>query len=498
MIKISLPASNTGIYATFREHLVGPFSPNEIISGEEISSRSAYDSLQQSKGVYHENTVDHREVTTELTFDGTASAVTPTPTSNRPYCISAKLKINNSMTTTTKEINCGIADGNVHYTITPDGSNEYRKYRYLEGAGTNVVTAYLYSIHTTGMITECLIVKHTCIRVDKGTLYFLVHKESHKIAYYADLVPPREISAMTLKSLIADSPVVSSNMSGTGDSWTTTAYVPQTVPIASPSMALLYINSLVGRALKDNPLLPIHFGDLAHEASKDTQSNTVNMIAFLRDLRRPLEMIPKLRNLKSLKGLSNNYLSVEYGLLPTIDDIKSIVRSLKSAKPYYDSHGFATYGASKTQEVTVGSTDYSLLQRIKLAVGKDDTLTKGIVNRVEDMGFLLDLETIWDLIPYSFVVDWLVDVGDLLARIDSTNRIDRLNIKYATMSLKHVSTIHVKSSSYFPYYGTIDVVHYQRWATVNCPVPPLSLQPSFQDFNHWLESAALIVQRKAK
>jgi hypothetical protein len=247
---------------------------------------------------------------------------------------------------------------------------------------------------------------------------------------------------------------------------------------------------------KDFPVKGMDYGDLANEASSQVNANNVNMIAFLKDLRHPTELIPKLRNLRNLKTMADNYLTVEYGWLPTISDLQTIVEAFKKQKPYLDKNGFATYSAGFSDKRSIEDIDYCLEQHIKLGIDDYDSSAKALVGFVDSMGFLPTLQNAWDLIPYSFVLDWFINVGDFLARLDGQDRLRRLNIRYTTSSRKTTVVRNYTPSIGSPLSGSVELVHYHRWTSDQCPVPPLSLSTSFQDFNHWLESTALLIQRR--
>lgn len=243
------------------------------------------------------------------------------------------------------------------------------------------------------------------------------------------------------------------------------------------------------------PIEDKNYGDLAQDAAEKVDRNNVNMIAFLRDLRHPTEMIPKLKKLKSLKGLAGNYLSVEYGILPTISDLENIVAAIKKRKPYLDKNGFSTYSAGYTKSISDGDFTHTLEQHLKLAIENEDNELQMLTEAVDSWGFLPTFTNVWDLVPYSFVLDWFVDVGGLLERVDTRLKLLQYNIRYVTMSRKTVSTKRLRGSVISPYIGTVQVVDYHRWVSDQCPLPPLSLNLTFRDFNHWLESGALLLQR---
>jgi len=128
-------------------------------------------------------------------------------------------------------------------------------------------------------------------------------------------------------------------------------------------------------------------------------------------------------------------------------------------------------------------------------VSDEDSEFDRLISSIDSLGFAPTLENIWDLIPYSFVVDWFIDIGGLLERVDTRLRLLRLNIRYTTMSKKDIVRYNIRPSVELPLSGTVEKVHYHRWVSDQCPVPALSAQPTFQGFNHWLESGALILSR---
>lgn len=270
------------------------------------------------------------------------------------------------------------------------------------------------------------------------------------------------------------------------------------IGVFSPQEAKLHCEALAQILLEDDfPLEDCAYGDLAMTASENVIRNDTNMLEFLRDLRHPKELIPRLRNLRNLKGIANTYLGVHYGVLPTIGDLKSIVGAFRKISPYLDRNGFSTYSAGHIASLEDGSMTYQLEQHLKLALGDEDDGFRALLQRLESMGTLPTFENLWDLVPYSFVIDWFSDVGDFLERIDTRLRLARLNIKYVTSSRKQTFSGPIPLDESIPYKGTIDLVRYHRWVEGHCPAPPLAPPPS-QGFNHWVEATALLVQRRRR
>lgn len=251
------------------------------------------------------------------------------------------------------------------------------------------------------------------------------------------------------------------------------------------------------------PIEDYDYGTLALEATESSRINTVNMLAFIADMRNPKSLVPKLENLgklprdattiKRLAGASDDYLTYHYGILPTVDDVNSIINASRKASQYYDRNGYVVYNAGKTTSSVLKPT-WEVEQHIKLATSAEEEVFGSILRGFDNLGVFPSYENIWDLIPFSFVVDWFVNVGNFLQDYDNLQRLDRLNVKYVTMSKK--TTVTRTLDSLVPgLNGSISLVRYHRWVTRQCPVPKLTLTTTSSDSNHWLESGALILQR---
>lgn len=256
------------------------------------------------------------------------------------------------------------------------------------------------------------------------------------------------------------------------------------------------VSSMITQLLNSNfPIPEQHYGDLAVRAANQKRAIDSNMIAFLKDLKHIRDCIPKLSNLKSLKGMSSNYLAVNYGILPTVSDLKEIVGAFDRVRTYYDKNGFSTYSASHEQEMYEGNTFLRLEQHIKVAVDNEDSAFKKLCDDLDNIGMFPTFENIWDLVKYSFVVDWFVDIGGFLERVDWNLRLLRYNIPYVTMSRKKVINGEFSPYPETPAAGRITWRYYHRWVSAKCPLPPLALSLTPTVSNHWLEAGALIIQR---
>jgi len=272
----------------------------------------------------------------------------------------------------------------------------------------------------------------------------------------------------------------------------------------SMSSVKSWINSLVDPYLFQNlpSLNYTSWGDLVHEATGNLDANSANMIAFFRDLKDIKTLIPKLKELGKISTHASNYLAVEYGVLPTISDLKAIWDSF-SPKKFYDRSGYRRVSA---YEIVVDSStllsqpvQVTHTRRVHVAVNDRDTGLDALSEKLRSMGTFPSLTNLWDLVPYSFVLDWFIDVGSVLERIDTHHRLINLDIPYVIKSDK----IEVILNSIDPNLGAgLDLVvsRYSRDVTTDVPQPrifgEISKLPTAQD--HWVEGSALIIQRTKK
>jgi hypothetical protein len=490
LISLDIPSEQERAYVIISGFMIGPFA-QDLIPSQSSSYRSMYDYLVQGSAFYNEKPVENFQVNAELKFNPACSRdILPAPVG---------VETNRFIWTASMYGYPGTKYSNVvRGGLAYSGASWWSK--------DSVTTTYyaitgdphdftIYTMAGQAQVSKAVFTfkmeRYTLTKLQKAVATYsrMTANGPGKVVSFDGTTPK---SADFIITTVHDN----TGMYGSASSVSFTPYQPYTVVVASPSAIKSDLNvHLVNRMFGTSPLIPKDFGDIAMEAVDHVQTNHVNMLGLLRDLRHPTEMIPKLAQLRNLKGLANNYLAVKYGILPTIDDLKSIWEAFERTMPYIDRNGFSTYGARHLDIASANGIAYALEQHVKLAIADEDSKFIALLNAMDKIGFFPTLETVWDLIPYTFVVDWFVTAGDLLHRIDTYMRLDRYDVRYATTSIKEVATMGITPSDITGVTGTVEVVRYQRWVSDQCPAPRLSLQSTFQDFDHWLESGALIVQR---
>lgn len=126
----------------------------------------------------------------------------------------------------------------------------------------------------------------------------------------------------------------------------------------------------------------------------------------------------------SRRGFSpfDAYLSMQYGWKPLVNDIHAAVENLQQSWTDFP----PLLSAKRTIKAIDGAPTSSRI------IDSDGTIEYGVTNkvyyRVDDeflytlnsIGLINPASVLWELIPYSFIVDWLVPVGNVLKAFTDT------------------------------------------------------------------------------
>lgn len=244
----------------------------------------------------------------------------------------------------------------------------------------------------------------------------------------------------------------------------------------------------------------IRWDTIASAIAENTDVNRTNALALLHDiLSLPTEITnyPKLfdtlcksfvdkRPKEILRNLSNIFLSGKYGIRLTIPDLKLISNNLLGKRP------------PKTKTSASQSGDFVLLGRVfqgyaRTSLQYEFEQCYRLYSLLESMNLTVRLTDLWDLVPYSFVVDWFVGVGDYLDYLDQKSRISKLHCSDIWNTIKgstRASLLHVNGLEAV----TLEIDIYYRYASEYLtPLSPGSYEPVAHQ--HVAEGTALILQR---
>lgn len=155
----------------------------------------------------------------------------------------------------------------------------------------------------------------------------------------------------------------------------------------------------------------------------------------------------KLVNKRGRKAFANNYLEFHFGWAPLVNDIGSAIDVLQGGIPPALVRGSGMHNWQTTSISDGGYwrdrsiTRFTQQVRIRAQVRVDNP-NLWLANQ---MGFVNPASVAWELVPFSFVVDWFVNVGDILASYTD----------FAGLSIENASTT-VFSTGETQYSGTWD------------------------------------------
>lgn len=500
MIRLVSPTDSALVCFWFEGFGFGPFSLTTGIHTTEVELTAFGDYLEQGSQMFHEKDVDHLKLEGVVTYSPVIAAATSCPTESTPDQITVKFSDNSVIAFQHGWAAHGVTSFDYdpsqcnHYAVTQVSAQEY------------IIDKFSVSAVTPNRVNMLLRLRISLVkRISSKSVELSFSMDSYRGSCDTTGINwwmPQSYSA--IQQSVVEFMKSNGELSTTSPSpWTAGCreFVSSSRLTPGQLWRMLMLQSQYFRE-GDPPSGVRHYGDLAMVAAEQINMVHTNMISFLHDLRDIRSCIPRLKSLKAnlatlagWKEASSLYLSQKYGTLPTISDIQSIVSAVTKYKAHRDLNGFVTCNASARCSSMTDNHFVTEEQHVKLAIDREDDVIDSLIEKFDSIGLFPDLKNIWDLIPYSFAIDWLVDVGGFLERVDSRQRLARLNIRYTTLSSKVTTNYTLHCSAAFPLVGELSKVRYHRWTTDHCPVPPMSLDLTLGDFDHWLESGALVLQR---
>jgi hypothetical protein len=149
------------------------------------------------------------------------------------------------------------------------------------------------------------------------------------------------------------------------------------------------------------------------------------------------EALRQWRNGEPVTAVKNAWLTTRYGIAPSIMDIMGSVEAIENA----DKGTFERYIATSQsrrfevessvlspRNTTIGwlytlpvIVTGSKYRKHEVYVRLDATIDDSFYLTLQDVGVTNPALTAWEVAPYSFVLDWVVGVGDFLSAINAWN-----------------------------------------------------------------------------
>ncbi|DAD49854.1 TPA_asm: maturation protein, partial [ssRNA phage AVE016] len=179
-----------------------------------------------------------------------------------------------------------------------------------------------------------------------------------------------------------------------------------------------------------------------------------------------------------LTAVANTYLGVHYGWKLTLADTKELLKTFNSQ------FSFKNWKLCQARADGMFYTVYSNPNKVI------ESVMRQILQKLD---LALDSSIIWDLTPYSFVVDWILPIGDYLTQMDS----------YYTVATEYdpacvIQTVESESSykddMLQVYDADLSLTSYIRLVSTSLVQP--SFEESFQPegaLSHMVEAGALVI-----
>jgi len=252
------------------------------------------------------------------------------------------------------------------------------------------------------------------------------------------------------------------------------------------------------------------FRHLVIVAAQNARALDINTIAFVRDARKIFDEIKSVRNIFRKgkidgKDLADLYLSYKYGArLTVLDAIKvaqAVVRRATAARQKFSICRARSVGVSNISAIGLGALTGEVAYNIKLYYQPVDNILVSALRKCYEWDVWPDLTNVWDLIPYSFVVDWFIGVGDVLEQVDAITYFYTLDVLSCLTTAKTTfSDLPVQRllvSGGPTILGTWETSIYSRVQRDVCPVPLMTFE-SPGSFRNYAEATALLIQRKRR
>lgn len=186
------------------------------------------------------------------------------------------------------------------------------------------------------------------------------------------------------------------------------------------------------------------------------------------------------------KDIAGRWLELQYGWLPTLSDIHDAWR-LWEAKQDNDGR-ILRFRSRVTETFTLDSSAspslYSVKGPCKARYQIQAELTEPN-STARALGLLDPLSLVWEIIPWSFVVDWFIPIGTYL---EVLNTVPKLSGRFlTTKSYKHIGHRTGKSPPYMGGAMTSYTVRVERTVTTGLKVgnPQFRIDKAFSPRRFW-------------
>jgi hypothetical protein len=250
-------------------------------------------------------------------------------------------------------------------------------------------------------------------------------------------------------------------------------------------------------------------GNLTVPAIEQMHATNVNQFEFAQDLNLVRQVVDLGRSIatldasSTLKDLASIYLSYSFGAASTYRDYVELGESIAKETSRYSSA--SRYRDRKVHARSSGTVDFLNHQwsaRYNLTAYLDnyDQGIMGLMNSLDRWGFYPDREAVWELVPFSFIVDWFSNVQENLARRDAQSWREYYNCHACITSYKlETDWSYQDQNASSTLGGSAHISLYNRSVQPGLPQPEVDLDVHLpKGLHQWVTGAALVIQRSGR
>lgn len=161
------------------------------------------------------------------------------------------------------------------------------------------------------------------------------------------------------------------------------------------------------------------------------------------------------REASFVDGFSSAWLEFRYAVKPLIGDIQNAINALSAVIKGQRcvARGREYHVARREDEVSsVGATQridakVSEVESIRARGGVLYAIEEQVVSWITIFGLDQPLESLWELVPFSFIVDWVFSIGDWLNGIFKSSGLDILT-SWVTLEVERIRKVDVIRAQY--------------------------------------------------
>jgi len=220
-------------------------------------------------------------------------------------------------------------------------------------------------------------------------------------------------------------------------------YFDSTLPVLAPTANLdLEALNKIATAIRGHDFNMAVFGaELGQtlELLRNTSSAVLNMIRHVRngDWKRALESVrfvpgsqaaKKFRKKVESQDFSGALLAIRYGWQPLLQDLYEAMKAFEGRTKDRGLVFYSTKSFTQLAEVGLNPASYPMPGQQTVSI-KYKVILSEKTSTARNLGLLDPSSVLWEKLPWSFVVDWFIPIGNYLSSLSFLGSLDAKSVK---------------------------------------------------------------------